>query len=285
MEKVKTMKKGISYWMFDGGLDASLGVVDAMQQAKELGFDSIELCIASQGALTHQTTEGECQEFVTAAKDIGLEISSLASGESWTCSPTANDPAVRSKITSFTKQALHVAHWLGVDAYLLVPGAVDVFFLPDAEVIPYDVCYDRAVAFVGDLLETAEETQVTLCIENVWNKFLTSPLEMRAFIDSFKSDRVGSYFDIGNVLLTGYPEHWINILGNRIKRVHIKDFLLGVTPIEGFVDLGEGSLDFVKTKAALDQIGYDGYVTAEVLPFVEGRLEKTAKELDRFVNL
>ena len=285
MEKVKTMKKGISYWMFDGGLEASLGVVDAMQQAKELGFDSIELCIASQGALTHQTTESECQEFVTAAKDIGLEISSLASGESWTCSPTANDPAVRSKITSFTKQALQVAHWLGVDAYLLVPGAVDVFFLPDAEVIPYDVCYDRAVAFVGDLLETAEETQVTLCIENVWNKFLTSPLEMRAFIDSFKSDRVGSYFDIGNVLLTGYPEHWINILGNRIKRVHIKDFLIGVTPIEGFVDLGEGSLDFVKTKAALDQIGYDGCVTAEVLPFVEGRLEKTAKELDRFVNL
>lgn len=270
--------------MFEGGLEASLSVPDAMHQAKGLGFDSIELCIASQGVLTHQTTESECRKLVATAEEIGIEISSLASGESWACSPTADDPAVRQKISTFTKQALQVANWLGVDAYLLVPGAVDVFFLPDAEVIPYDVCYDRAFAFVHDLLETAEQTQVTLCIENVWNKFLTSPLEMRDFIDHFKSDRVGSYFDIGNVLLTGYPEHWIRILGARIKRVHIKDFLLGVNPLEGFVDLGEGNLDFAKTKSALKEIGYDGYVTAEVLPFAEGRLAKTAAELDRFIN-
>lgn len=270
--------------MFDGGLEGTLDVVDAMRQAKELGFESIELCIASQGKLTHEINEQECRELVKKAAKIGIEISSLASGESWTCSPTANDPAVRERIMSFTKKALQVARWLEVDAYLLVPGAVDVFFLPDAEVIPYDVCYDRAVAFVKDLLETAERNRVAICIENVWNKFLASPLEMRNFIDSFESDWVASYFDIGNVLLTGYPEHWISILGNRIKRVHIKDYRLGTVPIEGFVDLGEGDLDFARVRSALAEIGYDGYVTAEILPFTQGRLEKTASELVRFVQ-
>ena len=168
-------------------------------RAKKLGFDSIELCIASQGVLTHEITQAQCEEIVKLSQDIGIEISSVASGESWGCSPTSDDPDVRAKIAGFTKKALQVTEWLGADAYLLVPGAVDVFFLPEGEVVPYDVCYDRAREFVAGLLDTAKETGVTICIENVWNKFLLSPLEMRDFIDGFNSPLVGSYFDIGNV--------------------------------------------------------------------------------------
>ena len=144
------------------------------------------------------------------ANALEIEIASVASGESWGCSPTDDDPAVRSKIVEFTKQALQVAKWLGTDAYLFVPGAVDVFFLENSPVVPYDVCYDRAKAAIQQIIPTAERLGVTLGIENVWNKFLLSPLEMRDFIDSFGSTAVGSYFDAGNVLLTGYPEHWID---------------------------------------------------------------------------
>jgi len=275
------MKIGASYWMFEGGLEASLPVVEAMKKAKELGFDSIELCLASQGVLTHETSKAECDDIVASAENIGIEISSVASGESWGSSPTSNDPVVRDKMVDFTQKALQVTSWLSTDAYLLVPGAVDIFFLPDAEVIPYDICYQRAKEFVGKLVKTAEQTGVSICIENVWNKFLLSPLEMVNFIDSFGSDKVGSYFDVGNVLLTGYPDQWIKILKDRIKRVHIKDFKTSIGTAEGFVDLLEGDVDFEAVKKALTEISYDGYVTAEMLPYQPGRPEKTVASMKK----
>ncbi len=270
------MKISANYWMFEGGLEASLPVADALAQAKELGFDAIELCIASSGVLTHEASQSQCEQIRAQAEERGLEIAGVASGESWGCSPTDDDPAVRGKILRFTEQALQRARWLGTDAYLFVPGAVDVFFLENSPVVPYDVCYERAAAAVRQLLPTAEKLGVTLAIENVWNKFLLSPLEMRDFIDGFGSARVAAYFDVGNVLLTGYPEHWIRILGQRIARVHVKDYRKSVGTVDGFVDLLEGDVDFQAVKTALAEIGYDGYVTAEMLPYQPGRPEKTA---------
>ena len=267
--------------MFEGGLEAKKPIAEAMQEAKELGFEAIELAVASKGVLTHQATQAQCEDIVATAQKIGIEISSVASGESWACSPTANDAQTRAKIIDFTCNALKITKWLGTDAYLFVPGAVDVFFLPEAEVIPYDVCYKRASDAINQLLPAAEETGVAICIENVWNKFLLSPLEMRDFIDSFKSEMVGAYFDVGNVLLTGYPDQWIRILGKRIKRVHVKDFKCSVGTAEGFVNLLEGDVDFEAVKKALADIGYDGYVTAELLPFEPGRPEKTAQAMKK----
>ncbi|MDI6448331.1 sugar phosphate isomerase/epimerase family protein [Anaerobaca lacustris] len=275
------MKISASYWMFEGGLEATLPVADAMAQAKDLGFDAIELCIGSQGALTHGTTQAQCEQIVAKAKELGIEIAGVASGESWGSSPSDDDPAVRARIIDFTKKALQVTRWLGTDAYLFVPGAVDVFFLEHSPVVPYDVCYERAKAAVLQLVPTAEKLGVTLAIENVWNKFLLSPLEMRDFIDSFQSKAVGSYFDVGNVLLTGYPDQWIRILGRRIARVHVKDFRKSVGTADGFVDLLEGDVDFEAVKAALEEIGYDGYVTAEMLPYQPGRPQKTAAAMKK----
>ena len=275
------MKISASYWIFDGGLDGTLPIKSAMGQASKMGFEGIELGIASQGVLTHNTSQAECEEIVREAEKHGLEISGVASGESWTTSPTANDENVRKKIIDFTQKALQITHWLGSDAYLFVPGAVEVFFLPDAEVIPYDVCYQRASEAISQLVPVAEKLGVAIAVENVWNKFLLSPLEMREFIDNFNTSQVGVYFDVGNVLLTGYPDQWIRILGPRIKRVHIKDFKLSVGNADGFVDLLEGDVDFEAVKQALSEINYDGYVTAEMLPFTPGRPEKTAAAMKK----
>ena len=275
------MRISASYWMFKGGLEAEKPVAEAMQEAKELGFDAIELAVAGKGVLTHRATAAQCEAIAATAKKIGIEISSVASGENWTCSPTSNDPQVRNRSIDFNRRAIQIAKWLGTDAYLFVPGAVDVFFLPDAEVIPYDVCHQRACEAVRQILPAAEKAGVAICIENVWNKFLLSPLEMRDFIDSFDSEMVGAYFDVGNVLLTGYPEQWIRILGKRIKRVHVKDFNRSIGTAEGFVDLLEGDVDFQTVKKALAGIGYDGYVTAEMLPFAPGRPEKTARVMKK----
>ena len=275
------MKISASYWIFDGGLDGSLPIKSAMEQASKMGFEGIELGIASQGVLTHNTSQAECEEIVREAEKHGLEISGVASGESWTTSPTANDEDVRLKIIDFTQKALQITHWLGSDAYLFVPGAVEVFFLPDAEVIPYDVCYQRASEAISQLVPVAEKLGVAIAVENVWNKFLLSPLEMREFIDNFNSSQVGVYFDVGNVLLTGYPDQWIRNLGSRIKRVHIKDFNRSVGNADGFVDLLEGDVDFEAVKQALSEINYDGYVTAEMIPFTPGRPEKTAAAMKK----
>ena len=275
------MKISASYWIFDGGLDGSLPIKNAMEQASKMGFEGIELGIASQGVLTHNTSQAECEEIVREAEKHGLEISGVASGESWTTSPTANDEDVRLKIIDFTQKALQITHWLGSDAYLFVPGAVEVFFLPDAEVIPYDVCYQRASEAISQLVPVAEKLGVAIAVENVWNKFLLSPLEMREFIDNFNTSQVGVYFDVGNVLLTGYPDQWIRILGSRIKRVHIKDYKRSVGNADGFVDLLEGDVDFEAVKQALSEINYDGYVTAEMIPFTPGRPEKTAAAMKK----
>ena len=275
------MKISANYWMFEGGLEARKPITEAMQEAKDLGFDAIELAIASEGVLTHKATQVQCEDILTIGQKIGIGISSVASGENWVCSPTSNIKEVRNKSIDFTRKAIQITKWLGTDAYLYIPGSVDVFFLPDAEVISYDVCLQRACEAIRQILPIAEETGAAICIENVWNKFLLSPLEMRDFIDSFNSEMVGVYFDVGNVLLTGYPEQWIRILGKRIKRVHVKDFKRSEGTVKGFVDLLEGDVDFQTVKKALFDIGYDGYVTAELLPFEPGRPEKTAQAMKK----
>ena len=149
---------------------------------------------------------------------------------------------------------------------LVVPAVVGVDFIPGAEVVPYDVAYDRARAFVEAALPVAARCGVSICIENVWNKFLLSPLEMRDFIDSFQSEWVGSYLDVGNALATGYPEHWIRILGHRIKRVHFKDYRRAVGTTAGFVDLLSGDANWPAVMRELRAIGYSGWVAAEMIP-------------------
>jgi hexulose-6-phosphate isomerase len=275
------MKISASYWMFDGGLDGRKPIYEAIRETKLLGFDAIELCIAGTGVLTEKTSEKECRKIVQMAADEGITISGVASGEAWSYPPSSNDINIRKRIIDFTKRALEVTKWLGTDSYLYIPGAVDIFFLPDAEKVPYDICYQRAIDGIYELLPAAEAAGVALCIENVWNKFLLSPLEMRDFIDMFNSPFVASYFDVGNVMLTGYPEHWINILGKRIRRVHIKDFITGFGNADGFVDLSDGNVDFKIVRKALEGIGYDSYLTSEIIPYAEGRPAKTAKEMIR----
>ena len=165
-------------------------------------------------------------------------------------------------------------------------------FIPGAEVVPYADAYDRALDFVRRLAPVAEAAGVTICVENVWNKFLLSPLEMRAFIDAASSRAVAAYFDAGNALLTGYPEHWIAALGPRIRRVHFKDFRRAVGTVDGFCDLLSGDVDWPAVMRALRAIRYDGWVAAEMIPPVpfykhcpEVLIHNTSRALDAILAL
>ncbi len=279
------MKKSISYWSFEGGLDGAKDIGQCFREAGEAGYDAVELALSAAGELTEDTTEEECGEILEKARNAGVEISSLASGLFWDYPMTDDDPRTAARGRDIAAKMLQIASWLGLDTVLVIPGAVDVFFLPGFQSVPYDVVYERAVKALEELVPVAEKHRVCLGIENVWNKFLLSPLEMRGFVDRFRSDYLGVYFDVGNVLLFGYPEDWIRILGDRIKKVHLKDFDTSVGTADGFCDLLEGDVDWKAVMDALREVGYGSYLTAEMVPPAPGIVEKTSTAMDRILAL
>ena len=274
------MIKTISYWSMPDGLANTHPIGDVLARAEAAGFAGLELAVGPQGVITPSTTEAECAAIRKAIDGSGLVVETLASGMSWGFNPTSNDPAVRAKSIELHAAALQRAAWLGCRAMLFVPGVVTSPIVPD-EKVRYDHAVERAGEAVTRLLAVAERVGVDLCVENVWNGMFYSPLEYAAFIDSIGSPRVGSYFDVGNLLgYHQYPPHWIELLGKRIRRVHIKDFKTSVGTLAGFCDLLEGDVPWQETMAALRQIGYDGTVEAEMLPHRQGLLEETSAAMD-----
>ena len=278
------MKKSISYWSFKGGLEGSKDIKESLQEAKEKGFEAVELCAGEKGQLTLQTNEEECKEILALSRNAGIAISSLATGLYWDYSLTDDREEVRKKAGDITLKMLQLASWLKVDTILVVPGAVDVFFNPESPVVPYEIVYERSLEALKELAPRAQSLKVNIAIENVWNKFLLSPLEMRDFIDKVGNSYVGAYFDVGNVLLTGYPEQWIKILGKRIKKVHFKDFKRSVGTAEGFCDLLQGDVNWPAVMKAFREIGYDDFVTAEMMPYRDDLLEVTSLAMDKILS-
>jgi hexulose-6-phosphate isomerase len=278
------MKKAINIWSFKSGTPAA----ECMAIAKEAGFEGIELGLNETGEVSLKSTEKELFDLKSKAADLGIKIPSVATGLYWSYPPTSEDKSIRNKAKSIIKKQLETAAILGADTILVVPGAVGVDFIPDCRVVSYDMAYDNALEFMNELKSEAEKLKVSIGIENVWNKFLLSPLEMRDFIDKINSDYVGAYLDVGNVIYTGYPEQWVRILGKRIKKLHFKDFRRSVGTLSGFVDLLAGDVNYPEVIKALDEIGYTGYVTAEMLPnythYTNQIVFNTSSSMDRILG-
>ena len=255
------MKTSISYWSFVGK-----SAVEAMRLAKDAGFDGIELTLDADGDLDPNTTDEELAALKAAAAEIGIALPSIASSLYWTYSFTSDDEQERKNAHDTAVTQLRFAKALGADTILVVPGSVSVEFVPERPVVAYDVAYERALAEMKALAPIAEEYGVHIGVENVWNKMLLSPLELRAFLDEIGSDYVGSYFDIGNVVYSGYPEHWIRILGKRIRKVHFKDYRRSPGGLNCFVDILAGDVDWKEVRKALADVGYDNWVTGEMIP-------------------
>ena len=271
------MKKGIHYW----ALPHTLNLREKMEFAKRLGFEGIELVIVEKGELQLDCRKEELMTIRQAAKETGIEIISVSSSLNWKCSFTSDDAQMRKKAGEMLRKQLYIAAELNSEVALALPGFVTADFIsdeihpsfrthkeedyhPGLEIIDYNTAYERSLRAFEEIAPIAERVGVTVGIENVWNHFLMSPLEMRQFIDEIGSNYVQVYFDVGNVQPSGYPEQWIRILGARIKRVHVKDFRKGCSSVQGFVNLLSGDIDFVKVMQALHEIGYNGWITAEV---------------------
>lgn len=278
------MKKGINIWSFKGGMTVS----ECIKMARDAGYDGIELSLDEEGEVSLDSTEQDILRIKKIAEDEGMEIPSLASGLYWSYPATSSDPKIRQKSMDIVRKQLEIASILGADSILVVPGAVCADFIPGCEVVDYDVAYDRALETFTELKKDAEEMKVHIGLENVWNKFLLSPIEMREFIDKIDSPYVGAYLDVGNVVYSGYPEHWITILGKRIKKVHFKDFRKSVGTLDGFVDLLAGDVNFPAVMDAFSAVGYDDYVTAEMIPnythYTNQIIYNTSKSMDQILG-
>ncbi len=219
---------------------ASCSVLEKCQTIRAAGFDGIE-------PNSHMNRE----EVLDAMQQTGLVASSVCNAKHWEWPLSSPDAHVRRKAMEALVQALEDARAYGTDTVLLVPGIV-------TREVSYDQCWERSSASLREVLPEASRLGVKIAIENVWNHFLMSPLEAARYVDQFDSPQIGFYFDVGNILAFGWPAQWIDILGKRIFRIHIKDYSLSLAqtqgPSAGFqVPLGEGENDWPAIMAALRQ--------------------------------
>ena len=282
------MKKAISTWSFYGDWDLK----QKMVLARDAGFTGFEPELSEDGNLTLDGDLASWQKVRSIADEVGIELSGLATGLYWGANGASEDAKIRAKAAHILERQIRCAQAIGVDSILVVPTAVGVDFIPDCEVVPYDIAYQRATELIKNALPIAREAGITISVENVWNKFLLSPLEMKAFLEQFDDAHVGLYFDAGNTLANGYPEHWIKILGKHIKRVHFKDYRRNVGSADGFVDLLSGDINWDRVITALKEVGYDGWVGAEMIPPApfykhapEVLIENTSRAMDAIFKL
>lgn len=263
--KKRSIRKAIMYATI--GVKGS--VMEKFQQVKAAGFEGVE-------AMSHMD-----QEEVLKARDAnGLVIPSVCGSKHWDKTLSHPNQSVREEGLKALEQTLRDAKRYGAKSVLLVPGVVN-------KEVSYAACYDRSQEMIRKAVPLAEELQVKIAIENVWNHFLLSPLEAARYIDEFNSPWVGWHFDVGNIITYGWPEQWVRILNKRIVVLHIKEFSRDRRDKEGLwkgfdVEFEKGTNDWPAVMKALDDIGYTGWGIAEQggAGSPEG-LKKLATEMDR----
>jgi L-ribulose-5-phosphate 3-epimerase len=238
--------------------------------AREAGFDAIEMQTVAK--------EDEAAEIRDAARTTGLRIHSVMNMDHWRLPISSSDPEVVNGSVKGMETSLRNAALWGADTVLLVPAVVDAK-------TSYQDAYTRSQAVIKQrLLPLAKDLKVVIAVEEVWNKFLLSPLEFARYVDEFDSPQLRAYFDVGNVVLYGFPQDWIRTLGSRIVKVHLKDF--NIDRQNGrftWKNIGEGDIDWPAVRQAFADIKYSGYVTTEVAAGDAAYLKDLASRVDRFL--
>lgn len=227
-------------------LPKEMSYLDRFKLAVDVGFEGMEAQTV--------TDQKEAEQIKEAAEKAGLRIHSVMNMDHWKFPLSSSDPAVVERSMKGMETSLRNAKLWGADTVLLVPAVVN----PETR---YADAYVRSQAQIRKLIPLAKEMGVVIAVEEVWNKFLLSPIEFAKYVDEFKSPWVRAYFDVGNVVLYGFPQDWIRTLGKRIVKFHLKDFKRETNQ---FVPLREGSIDWPEVRRAIAEIGYSGYLTVEL---------------------
>ncbi|MEZ5354770.1 MAG: sugar phosphate isomerase/epimerase family protein [Bryobacteraceae bacterium] len=264
------IKKAVLFGM----LPKDMPLKERFQLAREVGFEQME-CPQTDDA-------AQAEAIGAAASAAGLKIHSVMNGDHWKYPLSSGDRTVVERSMQAMRTSLHNAKLWGADTVLLVPAVVN----PETS---YKDAWTRSQRQIRELIPLAEQLKVVIAVEEVWNKFLLSPLEFAHYVDEFKSPWVKAYFDVGNVVLFSYPQDWIRTLGSRIVKLHIKDFKFRPVPQSGrreaeFVNLREGDIDWKEIHKALADIGYRGSATLELRGGDRAYLADLSKRFDQILE-
>ncbi|GGG89200.1 xylose isomerase [Parapedobacter pyrenivorans] len=265
------LKKGVGFGM----IKEDLPLVDKFKLAKDLGFDGIEF---------NSPVEFSIKELMDARDKSGIVIPSVVNKDHWSKPLSDPDASVRQFTIDSVATSLNDVKELGGDTVLVVPGVVN-------EKVSYEIAHKNALESVRKLIPHVEKTGMKIGLENVWNNFILSPIEAKQFVDEIGHPLIGWYFDIGNILRYGWPEHWIETLNTRIVKLHAKEFSRKKMNDEGLwkgfeVDLLEGDNNWPIVMKTLKEVGYKGeWLTVELNGGDRDYLQKVSGQLDRIFSL
>jgi hexulose-6-phosphate isomerase len=252
-------------------LPKELSYAERFALARDAGFEAIEMQTINK--------DEEAADIRDASKKTGLRIHSVMNSDHWRLPLSSSDPGVVSGSVKGMETSLRNAVLWGADTVLLVPAVVDAS-------TSYQDAWTRSQRVIRErLLPMARDLKVTIAVEEVWNKFLLSPLEFVRYVDDFESPWVRAYFDVGNVVLYAFPQDWIRTLGPRIVKIHLKDF--NFDRRNGrftWKNIGEGDIDWPEVRRALGEIKYNGYVTTELEGGDAAYLKDVSARVDRFLS-
>ena len=244
------IKKGVLLSMLNGKLTYK----ERFQLAIDTGFEAIEAGTAKSA--------DDAAQILKASQQTGMRIHSVMNMSHWQYPLSSADRSVVDKSVEGMQTSMQQAAMWGAETVLLVPAVVNAQ-------TSYGDAWKRSQIEIKKMIPMAEKLKVIIAVEEVWNKFLLSPIEFARYIDDFQSPWVRAYFDVGNVVLYGYPQDWIRTLGKRIIRLHLKDFTFRRDPnlkksVADWVNLRDGEINWKEIHSALKDIGYSGYATVEL---------------------
>ena len=265
----RRIKKALKYGMIGAGST----VLEKFQLAAEVGFDGVEM--DSPNGL-------DTAEVLAAKQESGLEIPGVVDSAHWHATLGDPDPTVRAQGVAALETALRDCKAYGGTTVLLVPGVVNAS-------LPYHLVYERSQAEIRRVLPLARELGIQIAFENVWNNFLLSPLEAARYIDELGDDVCGWFLDVGNLVRFAWPEHWVQALGHRILKLDVKEYSRKKQNDEGLwkgfqVKIGDGDCGWPRVMAALDEVGYEGWASAEVGGGGRERLEEILTRMRRVLD-
>ncbi len=264
------IKKGLGFWM----IKEELSLLDKFKLVKDLGFDGVEF---------NSPLDLPLKELLEARDKTGVEIPSTVNKDHWGKPISDPDPAIRQFTIDSMARSLEQTKELGGDTVLLVPGVV-------SDTVSYKTAYDNALDSIRKMIPHAEKTGVKIALENVWNNFILSPIEAKDFLDKIDHPLVGWYFDLGNILRYGWPDHWLEVLGDKVFKLHVKEYSKKIMNEQGLgkgfnVELTQGDVNWSQVMKTIKNINYKGqYMTLEVNGGDRTVLKKLSEQLDTIIK-
>lgn len=265
-----TLKKSLGFGM----IREDLPLADKFKLVVDLGFHGVEL---------NAPVDIPMAELLSAKEKSGIELPTVVNKDHWRSPLSDPDPAVRKKCIESIALSLKQVKELGGDTVLVVPGVVN-------EKVSYEQAYINAMQSIRELIPYAEETGMQIGLENVWSNFLISPIEAKRYVDEINHPLVGWYFDVGNILRYGWPEHWIRTLNRRIIKLHAKEYSREIMNTKGLgegfnVDLLQGDCNWPVVMQALREVNHTGgWLTAEVPGGDRNHLKKISEQMDQIIS-